>query len=60
MSAKKQILIPLIKYDAWDFLMAPSKPSALARGGSFYTIETSEDGNEVFVKRYKITIGKRP
>lgn len=44
------------KYDGWDFLMAPSKPSALARGGFFYTIETSADGDEISVKRYKIMI----
>ena len=46
------------KYDGWDFLLAPSKPMALASGGYFYTIETSGDGNEMFVKRYKIVISK--
>jgi hypothetical protein len=46
------------KYDGWDFLLAPSKPMALARGGYFYTIETSGDGDEMFVKRYKIVISK--
>ncbi|HPW17056.1 MAG TPA: hypothetical protein PLP83_01605 [Candidatus Aminicenantes bacterium] len=48
----------LPKYDGWDFLMAPSKPRALARNGSFYTIETPEDGNDIFVRRYKIVAGK--
>jgi hypothetical protein len=49
-------LVP--KYDGWDFLLAPSKPMAVARGGSFYTIETAADGNDVFVRRYKIVVGK--
>jgi len=46
------------KYDGWNFLMAPSKPNALAQGGFFYTIETPEDGDEIFVRRYKIILGK--
>jgi hypothetical protein len=46
------------KYDGWDFLMAPSKPSALARGGRFYTIETAEDGDEISIKRYRIVTGE--
>ncbi|MCJ7488355.1 MAG: hypothetical protein MUQ25_19630 [Candidatus Aminicenantes bacterium] len=46
------------KYDGWNFLMAPSKPIALARGGYFYTVETPEDGDETFVRRYKIVLGK--
>jgi len=48
------------KYDGWDFLLAPSKPMALARGGYFYTIETPGDGDEVLVRRYKIVLGKGP
>ena len=46
------------KYDGWDFLLAPSEPMALARGGCFYTIETPEDGNETLVRRYKIIASK--
>ncbi len=46
------------KYDGCDFLLAPSKPMALARNGSFYTIETPGDGDEIFVRRYKVVIGK--
>ena len=45
-------LVP--KYDGWDFLLAPSKPTALALDGCFYTIETPEDGDEAFVRRYRI------
>ncbi len=44
------------KYDGWDFLMAPSKPMALARGGFFYAIETPGDGDETIVRRYKIVV----
>jgi hypothetical protein len=46
------------KYDGWNFLMAPSKPIALARGGFFYTVEKPEDGDETLVKRYRIILGK--
>ncbi|MGA2531440.1 MAG: hypothetical protein ABSG19_00245 [Candidatus Aminicenantales bacterium] len=46
------------KYDGWNFLMAPSKPLALARGGFFYTVETPEGGDDTVVKRYKIIMGK--
>jgi len=49
-------LVP--KYDGWNFLMAPSKPIALARGGFFYTVETPEDGDDTFVRRYRIVMGK--
>jgi hypothetical protein len=45
------------KYDAWDFLLAPSQPMAMARGGFFYTVETPNDGDETIVRRYKIEIG---
>jgi hypothetical protein len=48
------------KYDGWDFLLAPTKPMALARDGHFYTIETPGDGDEIFVRRYKIVVGKGP
>ena len=44
------------KYDGWDFLLAPSKPMALARGGSFYAIETSPNGDETCLRRYKIVL----
>jgi hypothetical protein len=46
------------EYDGWNFLMAPSKPIALARGGYFFNVETPEDGDQTFVRRYKIVLGK--
>ena len=46
------------KYDGWNFLLAPSKPMALARGGFFYTVDTPEDGDETLVKRYRIILSR--
>jgi hypothetical protein len=46
------------KYDGWNFHIAPSKPLALAHGGFFYTVETPEDSDETFVKRYRIILSK--
>ncbi len=49
---RARVRIP--KYVRWNFLLAPNKGNAIARNGSFYTIESDETEENFWVKRYKL------
>lgn len=48
--------VEIPKYSRWDYLMAPCKIGAVCKNGYFYTIESDENEDHFWVKRYKIII----
>jgi hypothetical protein len=51
---KAQVQVP--KYYRWNYLIAPSKRGAVLKNNCFYTIESDENEEHFWVKRYKITL----
>ena len=49
---RARVQIP--KYSNWNDLVQPKKSNAVYRNGHFYTIESDQDEEHFFLKRYKI------